>query len=94
MMSEQGLVQGATEQASPVIGHPGTASRRLLPIVPSVSMEEVLANSFRDFHAKGLDYVCLKRRPSETVKLYFFDGDVSKLPEVVNPHDHRYDFST
>lgn len=57
-------------------------------------MEEVLANSFRDFHVRGFDYLCLKRSETETLKLYFFDGDVSKLPEVVNPHDHRYDFKT
>lgn len=57
-------------------------------------MEEVLANSYRDYHVKGFDYLCLKRSPKETVKLYFFDGDVSKLPEVVAPHDHRYDFKT
>lgn len=59
-----------------------------------MNMEEVIANSFKDFHSKGLDYICLRRSPVLTTKLYFFDGDVSKLPEVVNPHDHRYDFST
>lgn len=58
------------------------------------TMEEVLANSYRDFHVKGFDYICLRRSPRETIKLYFFDGDVAKLPEVVNPHDHRYDFDT
>lgn len=57
-------------------------------------MEEVIANSFRDYHVSGFDYLCLKRSPTETVKIYFFDGDVAKLPEVVNPHDHRYDFKT
>lgn len=57
-------------------------------------MEEVLGNSYRDFHVKGFDYICLRRSPTETIKLYFFDGDVSKLPEVVNPHDHRYNFDT
>lgn len=64
------------------------------PHVPDVTVDEVIANSFRDYHVKGFDYICLRRSPSETVKLYFFDGDVSKLPEVVNPHDHRYDFKT
>jgi hypothetical protein len=59
-----------------------------------VNIDEILANSFKDYHVKGFDYVCLKRSPTETLKLYFFDGDVSKLPEVVNPHDHRYDFDT
>lgn len=66
----------------------------MLPRTGDVQMETLLANSYRDFHAKGLDYICLRRSPDETIKLYFFDGDVSKLPEVVSPHDHRYDFST
>lgn len=59
-----------------------------------INMEEAIANSFKDYHVKGFDYICLKRSPTLTTKLYFFDGDVSKLPEVVNPHDHRYDFHT
>lgn len=60
----------------------------------SVNLDEVLANSYRDFHVKGFDYLCLKRTPTETIKAYFFDGDVAHLPEVVIPHDHRYAFST
>lgn len=54
----------------------------------------IIENSFKNFHAKGLDYICTKRTPEHTRKFYFFDGDVSHLPEVVNPHDHRYDFKT
>jgi hypothetical protein len=65
-----------------------------LPQLPDVSVDDIVAHSFRDYHVKGFDYICLRRSPTETVKLYFFDGDVSKLPEVVNPHDHRYDFKT
>lgn len=64
------------------------------PIPTSFEMADVIANSYRDFHAKGLDYICLRRSPASTLKLYFLDGDVSKLPEVVNPHDHRYSFRT
>jgi hypothetical protein len=59
-----------------------------------LDMDAVLENSYKNFHSKGLDYICLKRSDEYTQKLYFFDGDVSKLPEVVNPHDHRYDFNT
>jgi len=58
------------------------------------NIEEIAANSFRDFHCKGLDYVCLLRRPQLTLKAYFFEGDVSRAPEAVVPHDHRYDFYT
>jgi hypothetical protein len=60
----------------------------------SFNIEDVIANSYRDFHAKGLDYICLSRTDELTVKFYFLDGDVSKIPEVVNPHDHRYEFDT
>jgi hypothetical protein len=66
----------------------------MIPHVPDVSMEEVIATSFRDYHVKGFDYICLKRSPQITVKLYFFDGDLSNIPEVVNPHNHRYCFRT
>lgn len=57
-------------------------------------VQEVLANSYKNFHAKGLDYVCLARTPLVTVKVYLLDGDATKVPEVVNPHDHRYRFRT
>lgn len=57
-------------------------------------LEMICANSFRNFHAKGLDYICLHRSPSLTVKAYFFDGDLKDVPEIVVPHDHRYDFKT
>lgn len=57
-------------------------------------INSVIEHSFKNFHTKGLDYICLKRSEEHTRKAYFFDGDVSKLPDVVNPHDHRYDFDT
>ena len=62
--------------------------------LPVFTLKHALDNSYRNFHAKGMEYICLKRSPKLTVKLYVFDGDVSKLPEVVNPHDHRYPFDT
>lgn len=56
----------------------------------------LLDQSYKNFHAKGLDYLCLKRTPEHTIKVYFFDGDadLSALPEIVMPHDHRYAFDT
>ena len=69
------------------------------PVLPSLviaaDMEAVLENSYRDFHVKGFDYICLRRSPAQTVKLYFFDDcDNAETPEVVCPHNHRYDFQT
>ena len=58
-------------------------------------LDTVVANSFFDFHSKGMDYVCLKRTDALTIKAYFFDEDSFKdAAEVVNPHNHRYDFQT
>ncbi|WP_315729903.1 hypothetical protein [Bradyrhizobium sp. SZCCHNRI2010] len=67
---------------------------RDLPLPKRIDVDQIVANSFKDYHVKGFDYICLQRSLEETVKLYFFDGDISKLPEVVAPHDHRYDFET
>ncbi|NEI71056.1 hypothetical protein GR212_15865 [Rhizobium lusitanum] len=57
-------------------------------------IEIMRENSYQNFHVKGFDYLCLFRSPAWTRKVYFFNGDISKLPEIVNPHDHRYDFAT
>ncbi|OHU64016.1 hypothetical protein [Mycobacteroides chelonae] len=65
-----------------------------LPEIGELDMESVLENSYKDFHCKGFDYICLKRSPEYTLKAYFFEGDAQDASEVVNPHDHRYDFRT
>lgn len=59
-----------------------------------LNLEHVLAHSYRDFHVRGFDYLCLRRSAAMTEKVYFFDGDVAEAPEVVIPHDHRYGFWT
>lgn len=57
-------------------------------------IEVIAENSFRDFHVKGFDYLCLKRSPERTVKVYFMGSVDMAHPELVSPHDHRYDFKT
>lgn len=57
-------------------------------------LETICTNSFRNFHTKGFDYLCLTRTPELTRKVYFFDGRLADLPELVVPHDHRYPFTT
>lgn len=57
-----------------------------------IDMQTALEHSFRNFHAKGLDYLCLRRTPELTEKLYFLDGAACDGDAVV-PHDHRYDFT-
>lgn len=53
---------------------------------------DMLRNSYRDYHAKGLDYVCLHRSTGLTIKAYFLN--VPTGVNVVNPHDHAYNFHT
>lgn len=57
-------------------------------------LDKIAANSFRNFHAKGLDYLCLHRSPELTIKAYFYEAGQDSAPELVCPHDHRYPFST
>jgi len=57
-------------------------------------IEAMCANSYRDFHAKGLDYLCLHRSEEVTLKAYFFEGECLESPELIVPHDHRYGFVT
>ena len=38
-------------------------------------IDDIQANSYRDFHAKGLDYLCIRRDLELTLKVYFFDGE-------------------
>lgn len=59
-----------------------------------LSIENIAAHSFKDYHVKGFDYLCLHRSPELTLKVYVFDGVVAEAAEVVMPHDHRYGFDT
>jgi hypothetical protein len=59
-----------------------------------ILIDEVIKNSFKNFHTKGLDYICLHRDKNLTEKYYFFEGNLGSLPEIVVPHNHRYDFTT
>lgn len=60
----------------------------------TLNIDEIVSNSYKNFHAKGLNYICLSRNGNATVKAYFFEGDIVSAPEVVVPHNHRYDFVT
>lgn len=63
-------------------------------MVQSLPLDQALRNSCRDFHAKCVDYVCLHRTKELTVKAYFLNEGLARGENVVNPHDHAYNFST
>lgn len=50
--------------------------------------------SYKNFHAKGMDYVCFFHNGATYNKVYFLEEDAAVAPELVNPHDHRYAFRT
>lgn len=57
-----------------------------------VQLSEAVAHSYRDFHRKGVHYICLARSPKLTMKLYLFDDCVAEAMQVTLPHDSRYHF--
>jgi hypothetical protein len=57
-------------------------------------LDTIAGNSFRNFHAKGLDYLCIFRSEELTIKAYFYDIADDSSPEIICPHDHRYPFAT
>jgi hypothetical protein len=66
----------------------------VLNLVKSMQLDQAIQNSCHDFHATGIDYLCLHRTKELTVKAYFLGEGVALGKNVVNPHDHAYNFST
>lgn len=69
----------------------------LPPLYTHDNMEDMLKNSYKNFHARGLSYLCLHRSQMITTKAYFYDGTpeaLAGMPDLICPHDHRYDFRT
>ena len=62
----------------------------------SINLTEALETSFLDYHAKGMHYLCLKRTPELTLKLYLIEPDHQpadrKRGWLVMPHNHAYAF--
>ena len=56
-----------------------------------------LDNSFVNYHVPGVDYLCLLRTPSRTLKVYDIVADRVEPNEegfLATPHDHAYRFTT
>lgn len=62
-------------------------------LIDSADPTEMAAHSFRNYHVRGADYLCLHRTPRLTVKAYFF-AEVwhNRMGYAVWPHTHRYAF--
>lgn len=53
-----------------------------------------LSNSYVDYHVSGVNYVCLHRTDSLTIKLYDITSghDLTFYDWLVGPHNHAYNF--
>lgn len=51
-----------------------------------------LDDSYTDFHAPGVNYLCLSRTPRLTIKLYELPPTDGK--QIVSPHNHAYNFDS
>jgi hypothetical protein len=67
--------------------------RQIMSINVNLSLDGYVSlnNSYEDFHAAGVNYLCLLRTPVMTLKIY-------ELPittgHIVSPHNHAYEFDT
>lgn len=63
-------------------------------LVETADWEKLALSSFANYHARGVEYLCLHRDPRLTVKAYFISGAVEHNERgwIVWPHTHRYAF--
>lgn len=55
------------------------------------NIEQVLSCSIKDFHFKGLNYVCFQFTPTLTIRLYITHASEAVDTENVSIHNHLYD---
>lgn len=61
-------------------------------ILDAINIEHALEFSYTDYHAVGVNYLCLFRSTGVTLKAYFFDAGSND--DILCPHNHRYDFES
>jgi len=75
-----------------------TESTMILNLLNQLDVQKCIDNSYKNHHAKGLNYINLFRDPNLTIKLYFLDENVHKNLNseglLVMPHTHAYHFQT
>lgn len=73
-------------------------ARGLLGSHSDARLQRLADHSFLNYHAPGMDYLCLHRSDDLTVKIYFIDPSRLQTCGVrdylVSPHDHAYSFDT
>lgn len=55
------------------------------------NIEYMVENSIKDFHFKGLNYICFQFMPHLTVRLYVIEPSAPVDTSNVNIHNHLYD---
>ncbi|EFC48113.1 predicted protein [Naegleria gruberi] len=57
-------------------------------------LKKLCEHSFKDYHVRGVNYLCLERSCNITTKVYLLDPVEHGKGYVANPHNHRYHFKT
>lgn len=55
------------------------------------NLDYMVKNSIKDFHFKGLNYICLQFMPHLTIRLYVIEPSEPLDTKNVNIHNHLYD---
>jgi hypothetical protein len=66
-------------------------------LLSSINERDAVDHSFKNYHNVGVNYINLFRDERLTVKVYLLDPLLIKSNQdgfLVNPHNHRYAFST
>lgn len=64
-------------------------------LLQRMDVQEQARHSTINHHAEGMDYLCLHRSSTLTIKIYLMERPVNtNSGYLVNPHSHRYAFSS
>lgn len=55
------------------------------------NIEEICAQSIKNFHFTGLNYICFQFSPTQTIRLYIVEPSSNLQTRAVNIHNHLYD---
>lgn len=76
---------------------PGTSNtlifwKKFIELNLTNNLEYMVKNSIKDFHFKGLNYICFQFLPHLTIRMYVIEPSVHPVDtKNVNIHNHLYD---
>ncbi len=63
-------------------------------LLDQLQVDDAIRNSYKNWHVKGVDYLCLYRSPQLTIKVYKCPAELQSenknTKTILNPHTHLY----